>query len=326
MKKILRWVTLFAAIAVSPTLAGAQGKAPVGDIEITIGSGAGGTPDLMMRRLAKALNETKIVEQPIIIANRPGGAWTVAANHVLKQTGNDNLMITINQSIFTTPIVQNLPNTYEKITPLAMLLRMNFVVLERVNGPDNNLAELAARAKSGGDRSVTFGGANVGSTDHIIASLLGKAGGFQFNYVPFDAGGGPLMAAFLGGSVEVMALTLDEAYPLVEGGKAKILGVLSENRVELPAFKDVPTAREQNLDVVWTSWYGIAGAPGMSPEVVAWWDDKFSRVVKSDPWKKMIDENFLETAYLPSSEMPPVLDGLYQKFLAVLRELKLAKK
>lgn len=326
MKHGLKWLSLLVALGICPTVASAQDKGPKGEIEITVGSGAGATPDVMMRRLAKALNETKLVEQPIVVVNRPGGAWTVAANHVLGQTGNDNLMITINQSIITTPIVQNLPNTYEKITPLAMLLRMNFVVLERTDGPDNDLAALAARAKAGGDRSVTFGGANVGSTDHIIASLLGKAGGFRFNYVPFDGGGGQLMAAFLGGSVQVIALTLDEAYPLVTAGKAKILGVLSEKRLDLPDFKDVPTAREQNLDVVWTSTYGIAGAPGMSADVVAWWDDKFSKLVETEVWKKTMAENFLETAYVPSGEMRPVLDKLYERFLNVLRELELAKK
>jgi putative tricarboxylic transport membrane protein len=325
LQKLSYAAAFAAAVAFAPVGAIAQ-EGPPGDIEITVGSGAGATPDVMMRRVAKVLNETGIVTQPIVVTNRPGGSWTVVSNYVLSQEGNQNLMVTINPTIMTTPIVQNLPNTYEKLTPVAMLMRMNLVVVERADGPDADLAALVKRVKEGGERSVAFGGANVGTTDHIVASLIDKASGIKFNYVPFDGGGGPLMSAFLGGSVEVIVLTLDEAFPLLEGKKAKPLAVLSDERIDIGIYKDVPTAKEQGVDVTWGAWYGIAGAPGMKPEIVKWWDDKFAKMVETEQWKKEMETNFLVTDYVPSSGMKPVLDQIYNRFLTVLRELQLAKK
>src|SRR5262245_40613482 len=62
--------------------------APEGPIEITVGSGPGATPDVIMRRVAKILNDEKLVPQPIVVQNRTGGGWTVASRYVLGHTGN----------------------------------------------------------------------------------------------------------------------------------------------------------------------------------------------------------------------------------------------
>ena len=67
---------LVAALAAAPALA--QGKAPTGPIEITVGAGAGGSPDVIMRTIAKIMNEEKIVENPIVVQNRTGGGGLVA--------------------------------------------------------------------------------------------------------------------------------------------------------------------------------------------------------------------------------------------------------
>ena len=70
-----------AAIAARPLVlpAGALAQAPEGDIDLTIGAGAGSGPDLLSRKIADILNSEGIVENPIVVNNRTGGSWTVAA-------------------------------------------------------------------------------------------------------------------------------------------------------------------------------------------------------------------------------------------------------
>src|ERR1700754_429309 len=111
-----------AAIGLAALLAvtTANAQAPEGPIEITVGSSAGGTPDVLMRSAAKILNEEKIVENPIVVANRTGGSWTVAANYVLGKAGDKNTLMAIAQPMITTPIVQGLPNTFEKLSPISV--------------------------------------------------------------------------------------------------------------------------------------------------------------------------------------------------------------
>src|SRR5688572_7265109 len=99
----------FAAITAAPSVA-QEMRAPEGDIDITIGAGAGSGPDLLARKVADILNSEGIVENSIVVNNRTGGSWTVAANHVIEHAGDENLLMEMSPTVFATPIVQGVPN------------------------------------------------------------------------------------------------------------------------------------------------------------------------------------------------------------------------
>ena len=121
-------------------------------------------------------------------------------------------------------------------------------------------------------------------------------------------------------------LTPDEAEPLIKGGKARAIAVLSEQRRSEPQFKDIPTAREVGVDVLWGSRYGVAGPPNLDPAVVAWWDDKLSKLAKSKAWNDALQENFMRTEYFGSDKVKEQLEIIQQRFLTVLRDVGLSKK
>jgi putative tricarboxylic transport membrane protein len=320
-------LAIAATAALGPTYsAAAEPRAPkVANFEFVVGSQPGSTPDIFMRRIAKILADEKIVTQPMVVQNRPGGGWVVASNYVLGKTGNEGILISVNPTIFTTPIVQGLPTIYDRLTPICVILRMDLFVMVRPDSPIKTMADYVALAKKK-ERSVQMAGSNVGSTDHIVTSLIEKAGGVKINYVPFDGGGGPIMSAFLGGSVDSIVLTPDEAEPLIKGGKARAIAVLSEQRRSEPQFKDIPTAKEVGVDVLWGSRYGVAAPPNLDPAVTAWWDDKLSRLAKSKAWNEALAENYMVTEYLGADKAKAQFEGIQQRFLTVLRDVGLSKK
>jgi putative tricarboxylic transport membrane protein len=75
-------------LAAAPTIVAAEPRAPTGNIDITVGTSAGGTPDIIMRQLANAMNATGIVPNPIQVNNRTGGSWAVSSNYVLGRAGS----------------------------------------------------------------------------------------------------------------------------------------------------------------------------------------------------------------------------------------------
>ena len=310
-------------VSVPTALVTAQ-RAPQGDIEITVGSSAGATPDMLMRGVAKILNDEGLVEQPVVVVNRTGGAWMVASNYVMRRAGDENLLYALVPTIYTVPIVQGLPNTYDRTTPLSYLMKMDLIVLGQPDSPISDLAELVALAKQR-ERSVSVAGANVGSTDHMVIALIETAAGVKFNYVPFDGGGG-VIATFLGENVDVITLTVDEAYPLLQAGSVKPLAILSETRRAEPELADIPTARELGIDVVWGQDFGLVGPPDLDPQVVAWWDDVLARVVATDAWQEFLKESFLLPIYTDSTETRVMMEEMYQRYLAVLRDIGLAKR
>jgi putative tricarboxylic transport membrane protein len=305
-----------------PLAAEAQG--PKGNIEITVGSGAGGTPDIMMRRLAKILNEEKIVSQTIVVQNRAGGSHTVAANYVLGKKGADNVLLTIAMPIITTPIVQGFPNTYELATPLAVFAQTNILLLTNPDSPFKSLKDLVAAAKKT-PRGIKVAGSQVGGTDSMLTGLLETGAGIQLNYIPYDSGGSAT-ASFLGKNVDLLFLTLDEALPLMQTNKVKPLAIMTKERRTEKEFKDIPTAKEQGVDIVYQQIWGIAGPPEMNPALVAWWDDKLKKAVNTKAWKNMAAENFLGTAYYDSKTAPAELKATYEICLKILRDLGISKK
>jgi putative tricarboxylic transport membrane protein len=326
MRKLLVRSVLIAAFGLSAVSGAAaqEMKAPEGEVEITVGSGAGAGPDLTQRRVAKILNDEGIVTNPIVIQNRTGGSWTVAANHVIGQAGNENLLFGVSPTVFASPIVQGLPDWYKQLTPLAILVRADLLLTVAANSPINSLTDLVEQAKKE-EFSVSVGGANIGSTDHIVTTLLENAAGIKINFIPFDGGGGQITAALIGGSVTMAVYPPDEALPLIKGGQIKPIAILSDERHPSAEFKDVPTAKEQGFDVVWDSPQSLTLPPDTDPALVAWWDDKLQKMVKTDAWKQMIQETYFRDAYLPADQAGAEMDKLHQRYLKVLTDLGLAK-
>lgn len=313
---------LSAAVAL-PTGAFAQERAPKGPIEITVGSSAGGTPDVLMRRVAKVLADERIVENPIVVVNRTGGSWTVASNWVLNKKGDENTLMTLAQPMLTTPIVQGQANVYDRLTPIAMFIQADLVVLVQPNHPANSLKELVEIAKQR-PRSVKVAGANVGSTDSMATGLIEKAAGVKMNYVGFD-GGGAAQAAFLGGNVDMVILNPDEALPHVKTGKGKILAILSAQRRTEPELKDIPTAKEQGFDVLWGQAWGLAGSPGLDAAIAKWWEGKIAQLAKTQAWADINKSNFLRSEVVTGPALKPWLDDYVRQHVSILQDLGIAK-
>lgn len=306
------------------TAQGQETRAPEGSIEITVGTSAGGTPDLIMRQLAQALNTSGLVTNPINVMNRTGGGWTVSNNYVLGQAGNERLLYAIAQPMITTPIVQGSENAYDKLTPIAMLVAGDLIMFTHADAPESSLAEIVERAKREAG-SVTMAGAQAGSTDHLVAARLEKAAGVKLTYVPFD-GGGSALAAFLGHNVDLIVLPPSESVDLLEAGKIKPLAIFTEERRTEEALKDIPTAREQGFDVLWRQSWGIAGPPDLDPALAAWWSDKLEEVTQTEVWQDLVAMNYWRTEFTPHDQAGAAFEQIYQDHLAALRDVGLSKQ
>jgi putative tricarboxylic transport membrane protein len=311
------------AVATAGGAAAQTPRAPKGPVEITVGTGAGGTPDVVMRRVAKVLGETKMVEQPIVVQNRVGGSWMTAANFVLGKKGDENTLLTIAGPIFTTPIVQGQSTVYDKVTPIAMFVQGELVLAVQPNSPVKSLKDLIAQAQQR-ERGVKIAGAQVGATDHMVTAMIEKVANVKLNYIPFDSGSAAT-AAFLGGNSDLVSLSLVEAVPLVKSGKAKVIALLSDKRRTDPDFKDVPTAKEQGYDIVFFQFWGLAGPPDLDPALVKWWDEKLHKLVQSEQWKEAAKDGFYGTDYVDSTQSKAFLQKHHDNFHSILKQIGLAK-
>jgi putative tricarboxylic transport membrane protein len=294
-----------------------------GPIEITVGTAAGGTPDVVMRTAAKVLNDTGLVSQPLVVQNRTGGSWAVAANFVMERRGNENLILGLAGPLWATPIAQGVPTIYDKVTPIAMFVRGEVVVGVHPNSGINNLKDLIAKAGER-ERGMKVAGAQVGAVDHVVTGLLEKTSNVKFNYIPFD-GGGAAQTAFLGNNSDMIVLGLVEGLTLAKDGKVKLIALLSDQRRTDEQSKDIPTALEQGFDVTWDQTWGFAGPPGLDPSVVKWWNEKIEAMKKTPQWKAAVEANGWRTVDVPTSEVGEWVANYHSKYRTALQNIGLAK-
>ena len=109
--------------------------------------------------------------------------------------------------------------------------------------------------------SVAFGGGSAGGSDHILAGMIAQAVGVEpakVNYIAY-AGGGEAQAAIMGGHVAAGISGFGEFAAQIKSGKLRALGISADKRV--PGI-DIPTLKEQGVDVEMVNWRASSPRPG----------------------------------------------------------------
>lgn len=329
------WQKMISSAAIAAPLAAAllgfsaqssaaqEARAPKGAIEISVGCAAGCTPDILMRRAAQIWNEEGIIENPIVIVNRPGGGMTTAMNYVLGRPGDENNLMALAEPVFSTPIVQGTEPAYNKFTPLGVFVQTQLLVLTQLDNPANTLPEMMEEARKR-PQEIKVAGSSAGATDDQVMGLIEAASGVDMTFIP-HSGGGAAQATFLGGNTELIILTIDEGLSHIKAGKAKALAILNDKRRNEDVLKDIPTAREQGIDVVWGQVFGLLGTPDLDPAVLAWWEEKIQALTKTERWQASLQENYLGGDVYIGDTLPADMDRFYQMRLDVLKNIGAAK-
>lgn len=234
-------------------------------IHMVIGWSAGGGTDVVARVVAKHLGQQLGV--PVVVENRDGASGMIGTEYVARSAPDG---YTIQYTVADTHSVN--PHLFAKVrydavkdfVPIALLGYNPNVLLVGAQTGINTYPELIAKAKAK-PGSVTFGTWGIGSGGHVRMAALGQAAGVEFLHVPFK-GSGPALQAVVAGQVDAMIVPAALAKAQATAGKVRILAVDTPERFEL--VPDVPTYREQGLDLRLDFWQGVLAPKGTPPEIV----------------------------------------------------------
>jgi putative tricarboxylic transport membrane protein len=171
---------------------------------------------------------------------------------------------------------------------------------------------------------VSWGGGSAGGTDQILTGLIAKAVGVdptKVNYIA-HSGGGEAMSSILGGHVTAGVNGVAELMPQVEAGKLRPLAVSSEERL---AGLDVPTLKEQGVDVALTNWRGVMAPPRIRRADKQALAEMIAGMVKSDAWQKTLKSRGWIDLYQPEEEFAAFLKEDQAQVAAILKEIGLAR-
>jgi len=290
--RFLAVALLLAVAQAAPAQEAFPGKRP---IEFVVLFPAGSSADVTARVLAEGMGRQ--LGTQIVVVNRPGGGGAVGYQYAVQQTPDGHHLVWNSNSISTTYHTGMLPFDYKSFLPVARVQIETPLLFVRSEAPWKALRDILqqAKAKPG---TLTVGNSGFGSQTHMSSVWLFKASGFEVVDVPFNAA--QVVPSLLGGHVDAVVQLPGALAGLVKAGTVRALVALSGARD--PFFPDVPTAREQGMNVSAELWRGVAVPKGTPPRIIARLEDAIRKTVASPEFARATEKLLVAPAFLPAVE------------------------
>ena len=230
------------------------------------------------------------------------------ANYVVSKKNDPHVIACFTNIWLIDPLVQQAAvNRLQDMSPIARLVVEPALVVVLADSPFKTLGQFIEAAKANPGK-LRWSGGSIMSRENTVRQLLMHTTGARWQFISFPSGGERL-AALLGGHVEMMIVDPSEAGEQIRAGKFRAIAQVSERR--LPGFPDIPTIKEAGFDIPDVpQMRGVVGAPGMSAETVAYYEDLFFKVSQTPAWKKFLAESQLDGEFVRAAAAQAVPDEL----------------
>jgi putative tricarboxylic transport membrane protein len=321
MKRLFRIGLAAAAVtlaisALSPVLA-------LDSLRIIAPAAPGGGWDQTARALQEVIQSGGVVPA-VTVENVPGAGGTIGLAQLIDQEAGKPDVLMVNGLVMVGAILTNKSAvTLAQTTPIARLTGEFEVIVVPASSDIKTMADLVTKLKAD-PGSVAFGGGSAGGTDHILAGLIAKAAGAdltKLNYVPFS-GGGEALAAVMGGHVIAGISGYGEWEGQIQSGELRALAISAPER--RPGI-DIPTLKEQGVDVDLANWRAIVAPPGLTAEQKQELLGVVDKAVKSDGWKQVLQKKNWTDLYLPADDFGKLLEQENARVTDTLKSIGLVQ-
>ncbi|MET0741930.1 MAG: tripartite tricarboxylate transporter substrate binding protein [Microvirga sp.] len=293
------------------------------ELKIMAPAGPGGGWDAAARTLQQVLMQTGAARN-VQVTNVTGAGGTIGlAQFANSAKGDPNQLMVNGITMVGAILTNNAPVTLDQVTPIARLTGDPLVIVVPANSPLKSVKDLADAVKAD-PAKVTWAGGSAGGADHILAALFTKSAGAdpaKVNYIAFS-GGGEALAAMLGGKVTAGVSGYGEFESQIKAGKLRALAVSSGKRL---GGVEVPTLKEQGMDVEVVNWRAVMAAPGITADQRKALSDTIEKVVTSKEWAEVLKARGWEDYYLPGEPFKTFLKDEQTRVGDVLKSVGLVK-
>lgn len=300
---------------------------PERQVENVVASAAGGAGDANARLFQTLVQKYRLVEVPVIIANKPGGGQAVALAYLDQHTGDGHFVMNSTMGLMTAHLMGRSKVTYTDYTTLAILYGEYMTLAVRPDSPIKSARDMAERLKRDPQSLTIAIGIGIGGTNHISVGLVTKAMGVdvrKLKTVVFQTNAQGITGV-MGGHVDVVSLSLAAGLRAAKAGQVRIIGISSERRSEGGAA-EIPTWKEQGLDVVFSNVRFSIAPKGLSAAQTGYWDGVFERLIQTEEWKNEVRQNDWTLDYANSRQAPPRMARLNAQLKTALTDAGLVQE
>lgn len=281
---VVHFYAVCTALLVSSATLSAALEFPERPITIVVPFPPGGGVD-MVARIAQPFMQ-KLLGQPIIVINKPGGGGLIAGEF-LARSKPDGYTV----GLFATPTAD--PELYSyfrqplfKYSDLLPVVRLRFEaygLISKSDAPWRNLAEFLSYAKAH-PRTMAWGHQGIGHPYHLKGVSLARENGLEMTDVPYKGSKAEILA-LIGGEINVAIVSVPSVKGMLDEGRIRMLAV--QHYTRLPSIPNVPTFLEVGQDVGFPLLSSALLAPRGTPE-------KIIKILHDATKKTLEDENFLD--------------------------------
>ena len=297
-------IALAALVAVSSFAAPAWAQwKPAKAVELVVPFAPGGASDQMARVIQAIVTKHKLIEQPIVIQNKAGASGAEGILDVKASSKEPHKLLVASTAIFTLPMATALPFNWRDLTPIAMVAQDQFVLWVNAETDYKTPKDFLAAVKAKPD-TFKMGGTSSKREDQVIAASVEQMGGVKFTYIPYK-GGSEVSTQLVGKHIDANVNNPSESIAQWRANQVRALCVFDRQRMEFSAkvtekqsWADIPTCKEQGLDVQYTMLRGFFLPGGVSPEQTAFYADVMKKVVATPEWKEYLERNALKPEFV----------------------------
>ena len=286
---------LLAAPLAAPALA--QPAFPSRPIRMLVPWAPGGTTDVQMRGFCEAASRK--LGQPVVVENRPGAGGVLGAQALLTAAPDGYTLSQMPISVFRQPLL-NSRALFDPLADFTYVIHATgylFGTVVRADAPWRSMAELIEHARRNPGQ-LNYGSPGVGTSLHLTMEQIAQTQRVEWTHIPFR-GFAENIQSLLGGQTQILSDSSGWA-PLAEEGRVRILATWGNTRAK--RFPDVPTLKEQGIDIASISPYGLAGPKGMDPAVVRVLHDGFREALFDPSHVAVLDRYDMVPDYKNSAD------------------------
>jgi putative tricarboxylic transport membrane protein len=305
------WQATLALAAALGTPLAAQAWEPTKTVEFIVPAGTGGGADQMARAIQGIIAKHGLTKQSMVVVNKSGGAGAEGFLDVKNAKGDPHKIIITLSNLFTTPLAQGTPFSWKDLTPVKMMALDEFVLWVNAETPFKTSKDYVQQAKDRANdpgKRFKMGGTGAKQEDEIITVAIQQKTGARFTYIPFK-GGGDVAVQLVGKHVDSTVNNPIEAVAHWRGGKLRPLCVFDQKRMpynnkvtDAQSWADIPTCKEQGLDVDYLMLRGIFMPGGVKPDQVQYYVELLRKVQQTPEWKQLMEQGAYNTTSLEGKE------------------------
>lgn len=244
----------------------------------------GGGWDQTAREMQAALREEAGRTE---VYNVAGAGGTIGLSQFVRHEGDPTQLMVMGLVMIGAIESNDSPVALDRTKPLARLLTDYEVIVVPAGSPVKSMTDLAGRMKNDLG-SVSWAGGSAGGIEQILAGLVSEAVGADpagVNYVA-HSGGGEALSTLLSGRATAGVSGVSELAGQIKAGTIRAIAVSSPRR--LPALPDVPTLKEQGVDVELANWRGVVAPPGIDADDESQLEDLLVRMTRTAAWQETL--------------------------------------